>query len=311
MKRVVQQTKEICVSLTLQSITTTGSGVNYLRYKHRVAIYIPQQESSNEATVERILNEKKLAKEFVEFTTLLAHKHGILQEFSEYLQNPTINYSQLKSKVNLSDLFTLTNLPKTFINRLIHMQGRGVGKGEVALISLIIGCENTGGRKGEAKGDIKIGDQDIEIKVANAQLVPYDLAGYGSKPVAELKKILGKDLELNRGKWTDDVQQYFAKSQSKGEILVRINKVIAAFYSNKLPAISQDILEKEGLTRYITDNLAKLYIGKGKHIMLIDQKSSAYMFIESYEQYLGAINSGAITISAFSDKLPRLEYRNR
>ena len=302
---------DTAISTALQTISDQEKKKAILQYLQRVASNEDEEDAKDESSIEQILQSKKLGKEFVEYVTLLAHKFGVTKQFNSYLQKTTVTYAKLKAQDNLVKLFTSTKLPEKFITKLIGIQGRGVGKGEVALIAFIKDCENTGGKKGEAKGDVKIGTQDIEIKVANAQLVPYDLAGYGSKPVGELQSIIGKDLELNRGRWTDTVQQYFMNSENKEEVLIKINKVIKAFYSNQIPAITQDILETGSLTRYVADNLAKLYIGEGKHIMLIDETSAAYTFIENYQDYLESINSGKIVISAFSDKLPRLEYRNR
>jgi hypothetical protein len=278
-----------------------------ISYLNKINKKEDKDEDKLEKDIEKILKSKKLAFEYIEYIILLANKLDELIPLDEYIHSPTITYEDLKSNNNFNILFKSIPLSDNFKTRLIQKSGRGIGKGEIALITFIKDCEALGGKKGETEGDIKIGSNKIEIKGGMGALVSFDILKYGSKPTSELVKEL-PNLEVKSGeKWSTTVQKLYNSSDNKSDILIKINKILKDFYSGKINPITDEELKNKNLEDYITDNLAKDYI-KDKHIMFINDIGEKYKIIENYEEYEQLRNSNELIIQAFSDKFPRLSY---
>ena len=278
-----------------------------ISYLNKVNKKEDKDDDKLEQDIEKILKSKKLASEYIEYIILLANKLDELTPLDKYINSPTVTYEDLKANSDFNTLFTNIPLSDNFKTRLIQKSGRGIGKGEIALITLIKDCEALGGKKGETGGDIKIGSNKIEIKGDTGALVSFDILKYGSKPTSELTKEL-PNLELKSGeRWPATIQKLYINSDNKPDILTRINKILKDFYSGRVDSITDEELKSKNFEDYITNNLAKEYI-KNKHIMFINSTGEKYKMVESYEEYEQLRKSNELVISAFSDKFPRLSY---
>jgi hypothetical protein len=296
---------EILNLLTTLSDEETKKKV--ISYLNKINKKEDKDEDKLEKDIENILKSKKLTFEYIEYIVLLANKLDELSPLDEYIHSPTVTYKDLKSNNDFNTLFKNIPLSDNFKIRLVQKSGRGIGKGEIALITFIKDCEALGSKKGETEGDIKIGSNKIEIKGKSGALVSFDILKYGSKPTSELIKEL-PDIEIKSGeKWVTLVQKLYINSDNKPDVLIKINKILEDFYSGRVNPITNEDLKNKNLEDYITDNLAKDYI-KNKHIMFIDNAGEKYKIIESYEEYEQLRNSNELIIYAFSDKFPRLSY---
>ena len=278
-----------------------------ISYLNKINKKEDKDDDKLEKDIEKILKSKKLTFEYIEYIILLANKLDELFPLDEYIHSPTVTYEDLKSNNDFNTLFKNIPISDNFKIRLVQKSGRGIGKGEIALITFIKDCEALGGKKGETEGDIKIGSNKIEVKGGSGALVSFNILKYGSKPTSELMKEL-PNIEIKSGKkWTTLVQKFYTNSDNKHDILIKINKILKDFYSGSVNSITDEDLKNKNLEDYITDNLAKDYI-KNKHIMFIDAAGEKYKIIESYEEYEQLRNSNELIISAFSDKFPRLSY---
>lgn len=295
------------ISVLLSTLSDEEAKKKVIKYLSKINKKEDKDEDKLEKDIEKILNSKKLASEYIEYTILLANKLDELSSLDEYLHSPIVTYEDLKSNNDFNTLFKDIPLSNNFKTRLIHKSGRGIGKGEIALITFIKDCEALGGKRGETEGDIKIGSNKIEIKGGSGALVSFDILKYGSKPTLELTKEL-PDIKIKSAeKWTTSVQKLYTESNNKPDTLTKINNILNDFYSGKVTPITDEDLKTKNLEDYIADNLAKDYI-KGKHIMFIDASGEKYKIIESYEEYEQLRNSNELIIYAFSDKFPRLSY---
>ena len=280
-------------------------------YKYLVRLNRDEDKSDEQVDkeIEDILLDKKVVKQYAEYTTLLASKYKISEDLLEYLHNPKLTLEDLEQQTNLTTLFAKSQLPPKFLGKLTQVTGKGIGKGELALICLIKDCENMGGKKGETQGDIKIGSKSVEMKMGAGQLVPHHISGYSSKPVKELTNIFGDEYDFTqRAQWVSLVQNYYNKTQDRDDFLAKVNIMLKEFYSNYVPPIAKDVIEGKGLSRHIMDSLAQKYIGEGKDVMLIDERNYGYVFIADYSEYLALADAGKFAV-AYPDKLPRVLYR--
>jgi len=278
-----------------------------ISYLNKINKKEDKDDDKLEQDIEKILKSKKLASEYIEYIILLANKLDELTSLDKYIHSPTVTYEDLKTNNNFNTLFKTIPLSDNFKTRLIQKSGRGIGKGEIALITLIKDCEALGGKKGETEGDIKIGSNKIEIKGGAGALVSFDILKYGSKPTSELTKEL-PNIQLKSGeRWPSTIQKLYINSDDKSDVLTKINQILKDFYSGKVDSITDEELNNKNFEDYITDILAKEYI-KNKHIMFIDSNGEKYKVIESYEEYEQLRKANELVISAFSDKFPRLSY---
>ena len=295
------------ISNLLSTLSNEEAKKKVISYLNKINKKENKDEDKLEKDIENILKSKKLAFEYIEYIILLANKLDELSSLDEYIHSPTVTYENLKSNNDFNTLFKNIPLSDNFKIRLVQKSGRGIGKGEIALITFIKDCEALGGKKGETEGDIKIGSNKIEIKGGSGALVSFDILKYGSKPTSELMKEL-PDIEIKSGKkWATSVQKLYVNSDNKPDVLIKINTILKDFYSGRVNPITDEDLKNKNLEDYIADNLAKDYI-KSKHIMFIDDAGEKYKIIESYEEYEQLRNSNELIIYAFSDKFPRLSY---
>jgi hypothetical protein len=284
-----------------------------LKYMNALNVGEDKDDDQLEESIKRELEKRSIPKAYVDFIVLLAYKLKELSKLDAYLKNPTVSYEDLETKNSLVTLTAPIPLSETFKDKILNLEGgRGVGKGEVALVMFLKDAKIIGGTKGsdDAKGDVEVQGHAVEIKADKAQLVSFDIASYGTKPTAELKRIFGEDLELPSGTlWPNSVQQYYENSEDKEEVLSLINKMIKTFYGghSHVKAVTDSDLEKSTLQTYLTDELAKSYL-KGKNVLMLNTKTDNYILIESEEDYLTNRGNGKIKIIAFSDKFPRLAY---
>ena len=270
-----------------------------------------QEDESDEDTddkIESILLGKKVTKQYAEYVTLLASKYGISKEVLQYLTKPTVTLQDLEQQTNLQTLLDLSKLPTKFLQKLAQVEGKGIGKGELALICVLKDCSNMGGKVGETQGDIIVGTKQIELKLGAGQLVPHHISGYSSKPVKELNNVFGDDLDFTeRKQWPGQVQGYYNQNPNKDEYIGKVNKIVKQFYSNYVPPITKQEFETKGLARHIADELAKKYIGEGKDVMLINKANLNYAFIVTSADYEALADSNEIVVN-YPDKLPRIAY---
>jgi hypothetical protein len=285
-----------------------------LKYMNALNVGEDKDDDKLEESIKVQLENRNIPKAYVDFIVLLAFKLKELSKLDAYLKNPTISYEDLETNSSLLTLTDPVPLSEAFKNRIIDLEGgRGVGKGEVAIVLFLRDAKIIGGRKDsdDAKGDVEIQGHAVEIKADKAQLVSFDIASYGSKPTAELKRIFGEDLEITSGTlWPNSVEQYYKNSEDKEEVLNLINKTIKTFYGghSHVKAIKDSDLEQpSSLLTYLTDQLAISYL-KGKNVLMLNTKTDNYILIESEEDYMTNRASGAIKILSFSDKFPRLTY---
>ena len=104
-----------------------------------------QEDESDEDIddqIEDILLGKKVTKQYAEYVTLLASKYGISKDLLEYLTKPTVTLQELEEQTNLQTLLSLSKLPTKFLQKLAQVEGKGIGKGELALICILKDCAN-------------------------------------------------------------------------------------------------------------------------------------------------------------------------
>jgi len=256
-----------------------------LKYMNALNVGEDKDDDKLEESIKVQLENRNIPKAYVDFIVLLAFKLKELSKLDAYLKNPTISYEDLETNSSLLTLTDPVPLSEAFKNRIIDLEGgRGVGKGEVAIVLFLRDAKIIGGRKDsdDAKGDVEIQGHAVEIKADKAQLVSFDIASYGSKPTAELKRIFGEDLEITSGTlWPNSVEQYYKNSEDKEEVLNLINKTIKTFYGghSHVKAIKDSDLEQpSSLLTYLTDQLAISYL-KGKNVLMLNTKTDNYILI--------------------------------
>ena len=309
----VEESRELDYDTEISNLLSSlsDSKKKDLVYRYLVKLNKDENRSDEEVDekIEDILTKKKVDRQYTEYITLLASKYKISERLLDYLEKPEITLHELEQQNNLVTLFSKTDFPPKFTEKLINTTGKGIGKGELALICIIKDCENTGGKRGETQGDIKIGGKSIELKMGPAQLVPHHISGYGSKPVRELNDIFGNEYNFaERKQWVTLLQDLYKTAENPDDFLLRVNKMLKNFYSGYVKPITKDIIQGKGLSRHIMDNLAQAYIGESKNIMLIDERTYRYIFIGDYKEYQSLADNGKFAVS-YPDKFPRIVYR--
>lgn len=270
-------------------------------------VYDEDEVKKAKNTIIEELHKKKLKTKYAKDVYKMSLDLNEYKALAKYLENPTV--TNIPESGNLLELFSPIPLSETFKKEIIdEAYGRSIGKGEIALITLIGGCTARGGQKVEGKGDIYLNGTPIEVKQGkNFQLVPFEISGYGVKPSSYLEKKTGKEFG-SKGRWPDVLQNYWASEDPDKKISTKeINEIIKDLYENYVTPITDEKLkEPNGLLNHIADNLVEKYIGEAKSILFI---SNTYNFkrINTFEEYK-SLKGNNLKISAFSDEFPRFSY---
>ena len=292
--------------------------INDLQYIDTVNNFI---ENKNFNEVEQI---------FVEAYT---RKHNQYKTYSEYISKMP-SYNALPSEGSFISFFEKYGFSKNFISSLLTRDyqagGKGVGPGEILLVSLL--KDTFKGNKGDitveekdTTGKIVAGEKEIEIKAAGAQLSPYSRSD---------------DYHNNLYKWfPKNFPDYFTiYKEGKRRVPYRLESVINRLDSDKasefldafipyfVSIYSERVDVKPALDKAIQDNkfngivfenemakiLAQAYIQKEniEGFLFLNKKTGNFDTFTPQE-LISNIGPGKIEVNAFSDMSPRLRLKKK
>ena len=298
---------------------------------------LKQLQKSSKATskdLQELLADKKLGS-LSKNVIFDARETGQEDDLVDYLESTSqITLQDLLKGKNLLTLFEQTPLNDDFIQLLVDISGTignvAVGRGEVALVTLLKGAQKAD------KGDILVGDKDIEIKnrstSSGAILAPEKLKRGSSKDISallikaieniftsdEFKKTLIDTISKKRtgGGWLAKVDSIYKgyliqkqNNKTKSDFKNEINNIFKNLYGQYTVNI-EDYLEGQdfNIDKFkldIAKALAKDYYKEYKfdYILFIDPDLNYAIY--SKNTFLEEIG-GEIKVGGFSDPLPRL-----
>ena len=314
----IDDLKDLIKNVSSENKDKIKQYINNLQYIDTVNSFI---ENKNFNEVEQI---------FIEAYT---RRHNQYKIYSEYIKKMA-SYDTLPSEGNFIKFFTKYGFSENFISSLLTRDyqagGKGVGPGEILLVSLL--KDTFKGNKGDitveerdTTGKILAGGKEIEIKAAGAQLSPYSRSD---------------TFKNNFYKWLPkNFPEYVAKyNEGKKRVPYRIEYLIntldtdkaSEFIESFVPYFTQIYSErvdiKPALDKAINNNkfdgnvfenemakiLAQAYIEKEniEGFLFLNKKSGNFDTFTSQE-VISNIGQGKIEVNAFSDMSPRLRLKKK
>jgi hypothetical protein len=249
-------------------------------------------QSDTNIKLEKILAKKGL-KRAAPLIVYLANNFDVEDNLLDYINQK--NEIKLSDKGNLIDLFSVSNLPKDFLKKLIQITSNQIGAGEIALVTLISNAKKLTEKSGQ--GDIKVGDDVLEVKGKGASI-----SQWGSKKIIkdafkEVYKIEDEN-ELNKianlDNWLIELE-----TDLKGENKEKAEEVIKILYPNFNINVNE-------LRKSIAQNYADQYFKDSgiTYMLVIDEQTGDYKKYnkENFKKELG----NTIGIDFKKDTAPRI-----
>lgn len=259
------------------------------------------------------LQEKKLGDEQISIVLGYADRKHIEDQILASNENTDNTFSRLPTQGNLvEELASVSQLDTQHVNYLVNLTvgagQKGVGKGEIALISLLYDVSSA------SIGDIQVGKQTIEIKASSIKkkggLSGFILADVKTRTggIESIKNGIAKyfkkprpDEGIKKLTWIEIIYQ-LAKSKQE------IQKVLNDLYKNEFNfEIKNYPISSEELTLEITRQLAEEYFKSHNPILMIS-KEREYKIFTTVEDLKNSIGT-TITVHSLSDLAPRLTFR--
>lgn len=238
--------------------------------KKKVLTYLKKKDTAEDnetyKELENILSKKGLSSSLIELVFLYATASYQEDKLLEYLKSPTLKWTN--SDGNLKTQIKEAGFTNNFIEKMFTIKptegGKGVGFGEVPLVLFFDGEK-------VKTGDVKIGDQLIEVKGDGGRF-----SGSKGKGREGNISFIYQDFQKNYPtvEYTTNLSEYVKRiltnsPQSKS----RINKLINNIYPDSSNyEITKDSTPEDLLAKYITS-----YINS--------QPSQIYMLISNNGEY--------------------------
>jgi DNA replicative helicase MCM subunit Mcm2 (Cdc46/Mcm family) len=301
------------VLTNIDNVNTKEKVLKYLQKLNKKEDKVEDKvEDKIEENIIQKLEAKNLTDSLADLVVLYANKSNDLRALSNYLNNPTVTYSDLLSNDNLSSLFEPIKLSDTFKNKIINLSGAvgnvTLGKGEIALIIFLKDAEKHKSSK-ESKGDIKVENYVLEVKRGPSILAS---AGY-------IKRATKSNL-FSSGKPKEFVEKYNIDITERKNWVVQITeanpekKEIEDILKELYPGLGIDINGinlsiAEELNNAIGLALAKEYLNK-KDLLFINEQNE-YICVENYDTFEKAVQNKSIKFNIASDIIPRTVYKGQ
>jgi hypothetical protein len=277
--------------------------------KKKVITYLSKvnkKEDKNDDKLEENIvkhfKEKNIEGSVVDSILFRLTKTSQLQQFSDYLDKPTVTHSDLLKNNNLNTLFESIPLSPPLKSQIINTSGAlgniTFGKGELAVIIFLKGAVKF--KSKEQKGDVEIGGHVLELKQDKFIVAPTSYINRASKldlfKGTKSKEFIKKyNIDLTaRTPWPSLIVQ---ANPTKEEV----KEVLAELYPGL--EINIDISSAEALNTSIGLALAKEYL-IDKDLFLISKQFN-YICVENYNMFEKGIKSGLIKFQLASDIVPR------
>jgi hypothetical protein len=302
--------------------------------KEKILKQLQKSSIATSKDLQELLADKKLGS-LVKNVIFDARETGQEDDLVDYLESSNqITLQDLLKNTNLLKLFESSPLNDDFIQLLVDTTGTignvTIGRGEVALVTLLKGAQKAD------KGDILVGDKDIEIKnrstLSGAILAPEKLKRGSSKDISVLlvkaienmftsdefknKLITAISKKRTEGGWLSKIDTIYKgylsnkqDNQTKADFRDEINKIFKSLYGQYAVDI-EDYLEEQdfNIDKFkldISKTLAKDYYEEYKfdYILFIDPNLNYFIFNKG--EFVEEIGN-KIKVGGFSDPLPRL-----
>ena len=257
-----------------------------------------------ENIIEHLLS-KKLTKDIIDSILFKTIKTNQLQQFSNYLDNPTVTHSDLLDNNNLDSLFKNVPLNPNLKNQIINMDGAGenitFGKGEIALIAFLKGAKRF--KSQEIKGDIEVENHILEVKRGSAILATASYISRATKSSlfsgGKAKEFIEKyNIDLKPKKtWISLITSVNAEDQEIKDLLKQFYPGLNINFDGVNMQNAEELNTAVGLA------LAKDYLPK-KDLLFINYQNN-YICIEDYNTFEQGVKSGIIKFDLASDIIPR------
>lgn len=259
--------------------------------------------------------DKKLKRQQAIPVVGLADKHHFEDKIIDSINNPANTFASLGSEGNLTTkLQDITGIDPTYLNTIIELTvgggQKGVGKGEIAIVSLLHDTTSA------AKGDVDTKQGPVEFKGTDAILATSNFTTRGvsiNQIFADIIKILNipDDQQTNltgtpgkkEGNWIDKLVRF---TQDKSQI----QKVLDKFYQGLIKLGGTDISSADAIKNVVAKGLAKNYIKTiGEPIFFISENNDykIYRTEQDIESGIGV----DLFVSKFSDLVPRLVFKKQ
>jgi hypothetical protein len=277
--------------------------------KKRVIAYLSKfnkkenkEDDKLEENIIRHYKEKNIEGDVVDSILYKLNKINQLQQFSDYLDNPTVTHSDLLKNNNLNTLFENIPINPSLKSQIINASGAlgnvTFGKGELALISFLKGAVKF--KSEEQKGDVKIEGHVLEIKqgkfiVASMSYISRAKKSDLFKSVKSKEFIEKYNIDLRpKISWVTLITRVKPTEKEIKDILDELYPGLE---------INIDISSAEALNTSIGLALAKDYLDK-KDLFLISKQLN-YACVENYDMFEKGVRSGLIKFDLASDIAPR------
>ena len=289
----------------LTSLSDDEAKKKVIDYLNKVNKKEDKDDDKLEENIIKHLLSKKLTKDIIDSILFKTIKFNQLQQFSDYLDNPTITHSNLLDNNNLDSLFKDVSLNSNLKSQIINMDGAGenvtFGKGEIALIAFLKDAKRF--KSKEIKGDIEVENHILEVKRGSAILATASFISRATKSSL-----------FNGGKAKEFIEKYNIDLKSKTTWVALITSVNAEDQEIKdllkqfYPGLNinfngVDIQNAEELNTAIGLALAKDYL-PNKDLLFINYQNN-YICIEDYNTFEQGVKSGIIKFDLASDIIPR------
>jgi hypothetical protein len=302
--------------------------------KEKILKQLQKQNKSISKDLRELLADKKLGS-LSKNVIFDARETNQEDDLVDYLESSNqITLQDLLGGENLLTLFETTPLNDDFIQSLVDITGTignvAVGRGEVALITLLKGAQKAD------KGDILVGDKDIEVKnrstSSGAILAPEKLKRGSSKDISALlvkaienmftsdefknELITAISKKRTEGGWLSKIDVIYKgylinqqNNKTKADFKKEINSILKSLYGQYAVDIEDYLGEQDfNIDKFkldISKTLAKDYYEEYKfdYILFIDPNLNYSIF--SKGEFIEEIGN-KIKIGGFSDPLPRL-----
>ena len=312
----------------LQDLIKNASSEN----KDRIKQYISDLQYMD--TVNDFIETKNFNEVEEIFVESYTRRHNQYKIYSNYIKKmPT--YDALPSEGNFIDFFTKYGFSEDFISSLLNRDyqagGKGVGPGEILLVSLIKDAFK--GNKGDitveerdTTGKILAGGKEIEMKAGGAQLSPYSRSDtYSNNLYKWFPKNFPDYFDIykegrNRVPYRLENVINTLSTDKSSEFLKSFIPYFTSIYSERVdvkPALDKAI-QNNKFDGSVFENemarvLAQAYIQKEniEGFLFLNKVNGNFDTFTPQELLSNIGGRGKIEVNAFSDMSPRLRLKKK
>ena len=283
------------------------------------------------ALMDKLL-QKKLGEEQALIVASYADKNHFEDKMVASMENTSNTFNTLGESGNLITVLSkLSGISPRYVEKLVGFTTgagqKGVGRGEIALISLLSDTESAD------KGDVRTAAGTVELKASSlnsqnkltgAILAPKGTGGRGKSAkeiTADLLKYFtdedAKRLISSEGSgWPGRIYNYYSFKKSgndetgfESNFIRSLQKFFNDTYGTGVINVSvQDLTSFEDFKLRIARDLAKAYMEEIKHPIMFISSNSDYIIVRTSEDLEKQIGTTIKIIATISDYTPRLSF---